>query len=93
MTNITQFTKDGQVLISERELTRLLEFVDEAGKALDDVYALCESIHCKAGENTLIKTLAHIALEKANQWEDGCLCFDNVQLFDKIKQEKLGVAA
>lgn len=93
MTNITQFTKDGQVLISQREIACLLDFVRDASKAFEEISALLTVIREKTDEDSLTRVFTDMACEKADQWEGGCLCFENVQLFDKIKQEKLGVAA
>lgn len=93
MSNITPINLNKQVKLDEKELKLLLEFVSQASKAFEEVSALLTVIQEKTEEGSLLRLFADMASEKADQWEKGCLCFENTQVIDKIKEEKLGIAA
>ena len=81
MNNITQFTQDKQVQVSEQQLRSLLEFVRIANNRFDEISALTTVIAEKSELSPTIKTLAHLASSIANNFQDIC-----VEEFDNFKE-------
>lgn len=81
MNNITQFTQDKQVQVSEQQLRSLLEFVRIANNRFDEISALTTVIAEKSEQSPIIKTLAHLASSIANNFQDIC-----VEEFDNFKE-------
>ncbi|ENU86108.1 hypothetical protein [Acinetobacter sp. CIP 102129] len=81
MNNITQFTQDKQVQVSEQQLRSLLEFVRIANNRFDEISALTTVIAEKSELSPTIKTLAHLASSIANNFRDIC-----VEEFDNFKE-------
>ena len=69
MNNITQFTQDKQVQVSEQQLRSLLEFVRIANNRFDEISALTTVIAEKSELSPTIKTLAHLASSIANNFD------------------------
>jgi len=78
MNNITQFTQDKQVQVSEQQLRSLLEFVRIANNRFDEISALTTVIAEKSELSPTIKTLAHLASSIAtNNQNFGTFSFIN----------------
>ncbi|NWK52154.1 hypothetical protein HYG89_06215 [Acinetobacter sp. SwsAc5] len=73
MSNITYFTHDKQVQVSEQQLRSLLEFVRIANNRFDEISALTTVIAEKSELSPTVKTLAHLATSIANNFQDICI--------------------
>ncbi|MDM1757205.1 hypothetical protein HX127_06350 [Acinetobacter sp. 256-1] len=72
MNNITQFTQDKQVQVSEQQLRSLLQFVGAASNVLDQLQVLASVIAEKSDDFSTAQTLARIASGMANNFCDLC---------------------
>ena len=73
MNNITQFTQDKQVLISEQQLRNLLGFIGATSHKFNELRALTSVVAEKSDDFSTAQTLARIASDMANNFCDLCL--------------------
>lgn len=72
MSNITQFSNDKQIQVSEHQLRRLLEFVNITEQKLLEVQTLIRVIAEKSEAHSTAKTLAHIASGITMDYREEC---------------------
>lgn len=73
MSNITQFSTDKQIQVSEHQLRRLLEFINLANSAFTELNALSYAIQDRLEKHTIAHSLTGLALEKSSQFKDECM--------------------
>lgn len=72
MNNITQFTQDKQVLVSEQQLRNLLGFIGAANHKFNELQALINLVAEKSEDSSTAQTLARLASGIANNFCDLC---------------------
>lgn len=72
MSNITHITEANQVQISEHQLERFVEFINNAEDGFDSLQTLVYLIMEKSEKHTTAYTLAAITWDKLNDWVSQC---------------------
>lgn len=72
MNNITQFTQDKQVLVSEQQLRNLLGFIGAANHKFNELQELINVVAEKSEDSSTAQTLARLASGIANNFCDLC---------------------
>lgn len=72
MSNITHITEANQVQISEHQLERFVDFINNAEKGFSDLQTLVTLIMEKSEKHTTAYTLASITWDHLNKWVDEC---------------------
>ncbi|WP_335956450.1 hypothetical protein [Acinetobacter bereziniae] len=72
MDNITQFTQDKQVLVSEQQLRNLLGFIGAANQKFNELQELITVVAEKSEDFSTAQTLARLASGIANNFCDLC---------------------
>lgn len=91
MNNITQFTQDKQVLVSEQQLRNLLGFISAANHKFNELQALTSVVAEKSEDYSAAQTLARIASGMANNFCD--LCSDELNDFKQLSPELVKIFA
>ena len=72
MSNITHITEANQVQISEHQLERFVDFINNAENGFSDLQTLVTLIMEKSEKHTTAYTLASITWDHLNKWVDEC---------------------
>lgn len=72
MSNITHITEANQVQISEHQLERFVEFINNAEDGFDSLQTLVYLIMEKSEKHTTAYTLAAITWDKLDDWVSAC---------------------
>ncbi|WP_168396642.1 hypothetical protein [Acinetobacter indicus] len=72
MSNITHITEANQVQISEHQLERFVEFINNAEDGFDSLQTLVYLIMEKSEKHTTAYTLAAITWDKLDDWVSQC---------------------
>ncbi|EZQ10733.1 hypothetical protein [Acinetobacter sp. Ver3] len=91
MSNITKFTQDKQIMVSELQMRRLLEFVRNADNAFNQLYALASVLAEKSESHSINKTLAQMAIGICNTYSDECL--EEVRFFKEESKQLIPMFA
>lgn len=72
MSNITHITEANQVQISQHQLERFVDFINNAENGFSDLQTLVTLIMEKSEKHTTAYTLASITWDHLNKWVDEC---------------------
>ena len=72
MSNITHITEANQVQISEHQLERFVEFINNAEEGFSALETLVRLIMEKSEKHTTAYTLAAITWDKLDDWVTAC---------------------
>ena len=72
MSNITHITQANQVQISEHQLGRFVEFIENTENGFDSLQTLVRLIMEKSERHTTAYTLASITWDKLDDWMTAC---------------------
>ena len=72
MSNITHITEANQVQISQHQLERSVDFINNAKNGFSDLQTLVTLIMEKSEKHTTAYTLASITWDHLNKWVDEC---------------------
>lgn len=72
MSNITHITEANQVQISQHQLERFVDFINNAENGFSDLQTLVTLIMEKSEKHTAAYTLASITWDHLNKWVDEC---------------------
>ena len=72
MSNITHFSKGKQVQISEHQLERFVDFINNAEEGFSALETLVRLIMEKSEKHTTAYTLASITWDKLDDWATAC---------------------
>lgn len=81
MSNITHITEANQVQISQHQLERFVDFINNAENGFSDLQTLVTLIMEKSEKHTTAYTLASITWDHLNKWVDECC--EEVAYFEK----------
>lgn len=81
MSNITHITEANQVQISEHQLERFVDFINNAENGFSDLQTLVTLIMEKSEKHTTAYTLASITWDHLNKWVNECC--EEVAYFEK----------
>lgn len=81
MSNITHITEANQVQISEHQLGRFVDFINNAEQSFNDLQTLVGLIMEKSEKHTTAFTLASITWDKLDDWMTEC--YRELQYFEQ----------